>query len=454
LDRAVSGYTLTATAAGLPTVTSDTFTVAPGSAAQLTFSAEPGTVSQGGVVTPPVVVTAFDSLGNKATDFTGLVRLALRQNGNTVNGALSGTNPTAAVAGVATFGNLQINNAGAGYTIAAAFGNSAPVAESAPFTVTPPGPPPPQPGDLAITTATSGVNLPGGYSVTVDGNAAGSIGTSASLTIKAVPPGDRVVGLGDVPATCTVTSGNPVTVNVPASGIGRGDFVITCGAPPPPPPPSSGPYLLFTDQPAIAQAGQPIRAVRVTVYDASGNQDPSYVGDVTLSIGFNPGGGTLTGGGTVTMHPSLGGVAQWDHPSIDRPGAGYTLHVTAPGLREAFSDPFDITADAPPPPNGADGLGLFTQPTTTRAGAPIAPLRVAALAPGGVVATAYSGPIWISLDANPTGATLSGTRHLFAVSGFVTFSDLRIDKPGTGYTLRVTAWPLNYKESVPFDVTP
>ena len=154
LDRARSGYTLTATAAGLPTVRSDTFTVAPGPAAQLTFSAEPDSVSLGGVVTPPVVVTAFDSLGNKATDFTGLVRLALRQNGNTVNGALSGTNPTAAVAGVATFGNLRISNAGAGYTLAAALGNSAPVAETAPFTVTPPGPPPPQPGDLVITTAT------------------------------------------------------------------------------------------------------------------------------------------------------------------------------------------------------------------------------------------------------------------------------------------------------------
>ena len=87
-------------------------------------------------------------------------------------------------------------------------------------------------------------------------------------------------------------------------------------------------------------------------------------------------------------------------------------------------------------------------------GASIVPLRVGALGPGGVVATAYSGPIWISLDANSTGATLSGTRHLFAVNGFVTFSDLRIDKPGTGYTLRVTAWPLNYKQSIPFDVTP
>ena len=123
-------------------------------------------------------------------------------------------------------------------------------------------------------------------------------------------------------------------------------------------------------------------------------------------------------------------------------------------MREAFSDPFDITADPPPLPNGADGLGFFTQPGTTRAGASIAPLRVAALGPGGVVATAYSGPIWISLGANPTGATLSGARHLFAVNGFVTFSDLSIDKPGTGYTLRATAWPLNSITSIPFDVTP
>ena len=125
LDRADTGYTLTATAGGLPAVTSDPFTVVPGPAAQLTFTAEPSNnVSQGGVVTPPVAVTAFDSLSNKATNFTGVVSLALRQNGNTVSGALSG-NTSTAVAGVATFGNLRINNAGAGYTLAAAFGGDA-----------------------------------------------------------------------------------------------------------------------------------------------------------------------------------------------------------------------------------------------------------------------------------------------------------------------------------------
>jgi hypothetical protein len=453
LDRAASGYTFTATTGGLPSVTSDTFTIMPGPATQLTFTAEPNNVGQGGVVTPPVVVTAFDSLDNQATDFTGAVTLTLRQNGATVNGALSGASANA-VAGVATFANLRISNAGQRYTLTAAFGAAAPLAESTPFDVSPPGPPPPQPGSLAITTVTTGSNLPSGYTLTVDGNPAGPIGTSGSVTIPGVTPGDRLVGLSAVPAICNVAGANPVTVSVPSGGAGHADFAISCGAPPSPPPPGSGPFLRFTDQPGIAQVGQPNRAVRVTIYDASGNKDVSFLGNVTLSIGFNPGGGSLTGGGTIVMQPGLGGTVQWDGPSIDAPGAGYTLHATCPGLRDAYSDPFDITAGPPPSPNGADGLGFFTQPTTTRAGEVITPLRVGALGPPGVVVPAYTGPVWISILSNSSGATLTGTRHLYAVNGLVTFSDLRIDKPGQGYILRATAWPLNYVESVPFDVTP
>ena len=34
------------------------------------------------------------------------------------------------------------------------------------------------------------------------------------------------------------------------------------------------------------------------------------------------------------------------------------------------------------------------------------------------------------------------------------FPHLTVDAPGTGYTLRATAWPLNYIESNTFDVTP
>jgi len=130
-------------------------------------------------------------------------------------------------------------------------------------------------------------------------------------------------------------------------------------------------------------------------------------------------------------------------------------HATAPGVREVFSDPFDITADPPPQPNGADGLGFFQQPTTTQAGEVITPaVRVAALngSAGGTVVPGFNGPIWISLFTDPNGATLVGTRRVVPVNGFATFSDLRIDKPGT-YQLRVSAWPLNSKESVQFVIT-
>ena len=137
----------------------------------------------------------------------------------------------------------------------------------------------------------------------------------------------------------------------------------------------------------------------------------------------------------------------------DQPGYGYTLRATSPGLQTATSDPFDVTADPPPPLNGATGLAFYQEPTTTRAGDVIIPPIRVGVQSGGSIDPNYSPGIWISLDNNSTGATLSGTRHVYPVNGFAVFSDLRIDKPGSGYTLRVTAWPINAKNSVPFDVT-
>src|SRR5207248_4269442 len=55
---------------------------------------------------------------------------------------LSGGDPVPAVAGVATFPNLRIDQAGVGYTLTAAFGTAQPVDTSTAFNITP-GPPPP-----------------------------------------------------------------------------------------------------------------------------------------------------------------------------------------------------------------------------------------------------------------------------------------------------------------------
>src|SRR5262249_5754127 len=96
-------------------------------------------------------------------------------------------------------------------------------------------------------------------------------------------------------------------------------------------------------QPSDTAAGQTIGpAVVIAVVDALGNvvtNDNS--GTVTLSLGTNPGGGTLSGTQTVTV---VNGLATFSDLSIDQPGAGYTLHATVGGgLPDIDSNPFNVT---------------------------------------------------------------------------------------------------------------
>jgi hypothetical protein len=107
--------------------------------------------------------------------------------------------------------------------------------------------------------------------------------------------------------------------------------------------PAAADHLLFLQGPTDTAAGQTIGpAVLVAVVDRYGNVVTSDNSDtVTLSIGTNPGGGTLSGTLTVTV---VNGVATFGDLSIDTAGAGYTLHATAGGaLADADSDPFNVT---------------------------------------------------------------------------------------------------------------
>src|SRR5207249_12146532 len=153
LDKAASGYRLTAAAPDLHPDTSGAFIVMPAPATVLAFSVAPGVTMQDSAIKPPVQVTAYDSLGNKATNFTGSIRVAVGNDASvTKNATLSGGGPVSAVAGVATFPNLSIDQTGDGYTLTAAFGNAQPVDTSTAFTITPgPPPPPPPPTHLGFT---------------------------------------------------------------------------------------------------------------------------------------------------------------------------------------------------------------------------------------------------------------------------------------------------------------
>src|SRR3989449_535401 len=134
IDKSGTGYTLAATATGLSGATSAAFAVTPGSATQLVFTLQPTTATAGGTIKPAVRVTARDALGNTATGFVGNVTVAIGT--NPAGGTLGGTRTFAAIAGVATFPSLSINQAGSGYTLSTtAVGLTG--ATSAPFDIVP-----------------------------------------------------------------------------------------------------------------------------------------------------------------------------------------------------------------------------------------------------------------------------------------------------------------------------
>jgi len=89
-------------------------------------------------------------------------------------------------------------------------------------------PPADQPGDLDVTTETTGSSQPTGYTVTVDGSQSQAIETSSSVTFPGVAPGDHSVALTDVPANCTVSDPNLQTVTVSSGQTVTATFSVSC----------------------------------------------------------------------------------------------------------------------------------------------------------------------------------------------------------------------------------
>src|SRR5262249_34911861 len=103
-------------------------------ASQLVFTTQPSNVLLGQSIngSTGVQVSIEDSFGNVVTSDSSTVTVALGSAPGT--GALSSTTAVAASSGIATFTTLSINQAGAGYTLAAADGGLS-GATSTPFTV-------------------------------------------------------------------------------------------------------------------------------------------------------------------------------------------------------------------------------------------------------------------------------------------------------------------------------
>src|SRR5207253_3894092 len=267
------------------------------------------------------------------------------------------------------------------------------------------------------------------------GNLVPGFTSNVSIALASNPGGATLSGTTPVPAASGVATffdlsldrtGTGYTLTASASGLAPATssaFDITPGA---------ARQLAFTVQPVTSTAAVALApAVHVSVLDASGNLVPAFTGNVSVTLGNNPGGSTL--GGTTTV-AAVKGVVTFGTLTLDKTGTGYWLTATAAGLSTATSSSFNIT------PAAATQLAFDIQPGTTIAGHQISPaVKIRALDAFGNVATGFTGAVSVALGANPGGATLGGTTPVVAVSGVATFFDLSVNKTGTGYTLTASA---------------
>src|SRR5205807_5356967 len=80
--------------------------------------------------------------------------------------------------------------------------------------------------------------------------------------------------------------------------------------------------------------------VQVAIENANVNVVATDASNVTLSIGTNSGGGTLSG--TVTV-AAVNGIATFRNLSINKAGTGYTLVASNGSPTGATSSPFNVT---------------------------------------------------------------------------------------------------------------
>jgi len=445
IQRAASGYTLTASAASLQPVTSGAFDIAPAAAAQLAFTTQPGSTSAGATITPAVTVTIQDAFGNTVPSAAGTISLALSANPS--GGTLAGTTSAAAVNGVATFGNLSIARAGTGYTITASSGALTSATSSA-FDITA-GAGTRLVFRVAPSSTTAGTTL-GNVTVEIQDANGNRVNSSSSISMELQGgQGATLDGTTTVAASAGVAMFSDLSIDRAGTGyrlVAHADqaadaissaFNISHG-------PAAA--LAFTVQPSNTRAGNAITpAVRVTLQDAFGNVATSATDSVTIALGNNPRNGTLSGTLTVS---AISGVATFSNLSINRKAEGYTLVASSGALTGATSTAFDIT-------NGRGAhLVLNTVPSQVTAGEALPTIEVELRDELGNTFTESTESVVLSLGDNAAGGQLFGRATVAVSNGVAKFDGITLRKSGNGYTLVASAPGFESATSTEFAVRP
>ena len=158
-----------------------------------------------------------------------------------------------------------------------------------------------------------------------------------TVTMTATPAAGLTFGGWTTTGTPTcVPSGNTCSFTIPAGAFGNSIGASFFG-------PAT--MLAFSVPPPNAAQGNAIApAPTVRVEDADGNvvaSGPASTAAISIAIGTNPSGGTLSG---ITTVSAVNGVATFSGLAIDNPGSGYTLTASSTGLTPATSGSFNVNS--------------------------------------------------------------------------------------------------------------
>ena len=329
-------YVLNATTTGGTTGLSTSITVSPGTATKLVFTTEPARGTPSGSFAVQPAVSIEDALDNVVTTASASVTLAIGTNpGGGGTTLLCTTNPLTTTLGVASFGTCRINNVGVGYTLTASDGGALTDPTSALFDVS---------DRLVITTSAAGavgatnfttqpvVAVRAGSTNTFDprpGDAGhpldlgrdGRAGTSCITNPLTVVNGVATF------AGCKIDKAGTYTLTASATGLTSATQSLTVAV-------GTATKLGFTTQPGNATVTQAFGTQPVVaVQDAGGNtvtSGASATATITLSIGANPGAGTLTCTGGLSK-VAVAGVATFAGARSTRPGPATRSWPRRPG---------------------------------------------------------------------------------------------------------------------------
>ncbi|HEY3841954.1 MAG TPA: hypothetical protein VGL48_01775 [Acidimicrobiales bacterium] len=353
IDKAGSGYTLTASDGTLTSASSSPFNIVAGSPTKFVITSAPlsGTAAWSDII-GPITVQEQDNSGNPTTA-AEVVTLASSSSGTHIFSTTSGGSaissisipsgsssatfyygdtkagtPTITASGSLTSGS-QVETIVPGPAISLAITStafSAPASSSATHSITATL----EDGLGNPTTSSSSTTV--SVSSTSPGAKFAATSGGTSVTSVALPANTQSVSFfyGDA------LSGSPViTVSGPAlSPDGTQTETIT---------PAAATQLVITGQPPASTPAGTSFTTSVAIEDSHGNLVNSSA-PVNLAIGTNPGSGALSCS-TDPLNAS-GGVATFGC-SINKVGTGYTLTASSSGLASTTTGAFTITQALP-----------------------------------------------------------------------------------------------------------